>query len=137
MSIFRDVSFVGAGADLITFLRTPRQHRWLLVILACAPPAFIVMLFNLDVLEVTRPGPPEVIYIESWPADRSIKEIVASNLARQKIEDAQEAKIREAYKALGRASGMDVERIEREAEAARAAKAKQAAAAAASAGAAK
>ena len=137
MSIFRDVSFVGAGADLITFLRTPRQHRWLLVILACAPPAFIVMLFNLDVLEVTRPGEPEVTYIESWPADRSIKEIVASNLARQKIEDAQEAKIREAYKALGRASGMDVERIEREAEEARAAKAKQAAAAAAFSGAAK
>jgi hypothetical protein len=140
MSIFRDVSFVGAGADLITFLRTPRQHRWLLVILACAPPAFIVMLFNLDVLEVTRPGEPEVTYIESWPADRSIKDIVASNLARQKIEDEQEAKIREAYKALGRASGMDVDRIEREAEEARAAKAKQAAAAAeavASAGAAK
>ena len=137
MSIFRDVSFVGAGADLITFLRTPRQHRWLLVILACAPPAFIVMLFNLDVLEVTRPGEPEVTYIESWPADRSIKEIVASNLERQKIEDEQEAKIREAYKALGRASGMDVDRIEREAEAARAEKAKQAAAAAASSGAAK
>lgn len=131
MSIFRDVSFVGAGADLITFLRTPRQHRWLLVILACAPPAFIVLLFNLDVLEVTRPGPPEVMYIESWPADRSIKDIVASNLERQKIEDDQEAKIREAYKALGRASGMDVDRIEREAEEARAAKAKQAAAAAA------
>lgn len=137
MSIFRDVSFVGAGADLIIFLRTPRQHRWLLVILACAPPAFIVLLFNLDVLEVTRPGPPEVTYIESWPADRSIKEIVASNLARQKIEDEQEAKIREAYKALGRASGMDVDRIEREAEESRAAKAKQAAAAATAAGAAK
>ena len=137
MTIFRDISFIGAGADLITFLRTPRQHRWLLVILACAPPAFIVMLFNLDVLEVTQPGEPEVIYIESWPADRSIKEIVASNLARQKIEDEQEAKIREAYKALGRASGMDVDRIEREAEAARAEKAKQAAAATASAGAAK
>jgi hypothetical protein len=138
MTIFRDVSFVGAGADLITFLRTPRQHRWLLVILACAPPAFIVLLFNLDVLEVTRPGEPEVTYIESWPADRSIKDIVASNLERQKIEDVQEAKVREAYKALGRASGMDVDRIEREAEEARAAKAKQAnAAAAASAGAAK
>ncbi len=128
MSIFRDVNFVGAGADLIAFLRTPRQHRWLLIILACAPPGFIVLLFNLDVLEVTRPGPPEVTYIESWPADRSIKDIVASNLERQKIEDEQEAKIREAYKALGRASGMDVDRIEREAEEARAEKAKKAAA---------
>lgn len=133
MSFFKDVSFAGSGADLITFLRTPRQHRWLLALLACAPPAFIVMLFNLDVLQVTQPGPPEVIYIESWPANRSIKEIVASNLARQKLRDEREAKVREAYKALGRASGMDVERIEREAEASRAKKAKAAEAEAATA----
>lgn len=133
MSFFKDVSFAGSGADLITFLRTPRQHRWLLALLACAPPAFIVMLFNLDVLQVTQPGPPEVIYIESWPANRSIQEIVASNLARQKLRDEREAKVREAYKALGRASGMDVERIEREAEASRAKKAKAAEAEAATA----
>lgn len=132
MSFFRDVSFKGAGSDLINFLKTPRQHRWLLVILACLPPAFIVTLFNLDVLRVSEPGPPEIIYVESWPANRSIKEIVASNLARQKIEDEQEARIREAYKALGRASGMDVDRIEREAEEARAKKAAEAKAAATS-----
>ena len=120
MSFFKDVTFKGAASDLIEFLRMPREHRWLLVILACAPPAFIITIFNLDILRISQPGPPEVIYIESWPADRSIKEIVASNLARQKIEDEQQAKIREAYKALGRASGMDVERIEREAEEARA-----------------
>lgn len=130
MSFFRDVSFKGAGSDLINFLKTPRQHRWLLVILACLPPAFIVTLFNLDVLRVSEPGPPEIIYVESWPANRSIKEIVASNLARQKIEDEQEARVREAYKALGRASGMDVDRIEREAEEARAKKAADAKAAA-------
>lgn len=130
MSFFKDVSFAGSGADLITFLRTPRQHRWLLALLACGPPAFIILLFNLDVLQVTQPGPPEVIYIESWPADRSIKEIVASNLARQKLRDAQEAKVREAYKALGRASGMDVDRIEREAEESRVQKAQAAKAAA-------
>ena len=136
MSFFKDVSFKGATSDLILLLKTPRQHRWLLVILACAPPAFIVTLFNLDVLRISVPGPPEVIYIESWPADRSIKEIVASNLARQKLEDEQQARVREAYKALGRASGMDVDRIEREAEEARAKKA-EAAKAAVAAGAAK
>lgn len=130
MSFFKDVSFAGAGADLIAFLRIRRQHRWLLALLACAPPAFIIMLFHLDVLQVSMPGPPEVIYVESWPANRSIKEIVASNLARQKVRDEQEAKIREAYKALGRASGMDVDRIEREAEESRAKKAAAAKAAA-------
>jgi hypothetical protein len=129
MSFFRNVSFAGVGADLINYLRTPRQHRWLLVILACAPPAFIVMLFNLDILAVTKPGPPEIIYVESWPASRSVEQIRASNIERQKIEDIQDAKAREVYKALGRATGMDVDRIEREAEAARAKKAEKAGAA--------
>jgi hypothetical protein len=131
MSIFRNISFAGAGADLIAFLRTPRQHRWLLALLACAPPMIIVMLFNLDILETTQPGPPEIIYIESWPASRSLEQIKASNAERQKIEDVQEARAREAYKALGRATGMDVDRIEREANEARARKAKEAAAGAA------
>lgn len=127
MSFFRDVSFKGAGSDLITFLRTPREHRWLLAVLAAAPPLMIVYMFNSDILERTKPGPPEIIYIESWPADRSIAEIIKSNEERQKIEDEQQARMREAYKALGRASGMDVDRIEREAEADRAAKVKAAA----------
>lgn len=130
MSIFRDVSFAGAGSDLIAFLRTPRQHRWLLALLACGPPAFIIMLFNLDLLDTSKPGPPEVTYIESWPEDRSLAEIVKSNLERQKIKDEQEERAREAYKALGRATGMDVDRIEREAEETRARRAREAAAAA-------
>jgi hypothetical protein len=131
MSFFRDASPKGSVSDLIAFLRTPRQHRWLLAVLACAPPAFIVLLFNLDLLQVSKPGEPEVTYIESWSADRSIEEIVESNIARQKQKEEQEARVREAYKALGRATGMDVERIEREGQEARAKRAAEAAAAAA------
>lgn len=127
MSIFRGVDVFGSGGDLIRYLREQRQHRWLLALLACAPPAFIILLFNLDILQVSKPGEPEVTYIESWPADRNLKEIIESNLARQKVKDEQEARAREAYKALGRAAGMDVEKIEREADAERAAKAKAAA----------
>jgi hypothetical protein len=129
MSIFRNVSLAGAGSDLIQFLRTPRQHRWLLAILACGPPGIIIMLFNLDLLDTTQPGPPEVTYIESWPADRSLEEIIKSNIANQKIKDEQEARAREAYKALGRATGMDVDKIEREAQETRAKRAQEAAAA--------
>lgn len=130
MSFFRDASVTGSFAELIGYLRTPRQHRWLLALLACAPPLTIVALFNLDILEVTKPGPPEVTYIESWSSDRSVEEIIASNIERQKIKDEQEARGREAYKALGRATGMDVDRIEREANEARAKRATEAAAAA-------
>ncbi len=128
MSFFRDVTFKGTGSDLIAYLRTPRQHRWLLALLACTPPALIILLFNLDLLRVSEPGPQEVTYIESWPADRSLKEVIEGNLARQKVKDEQEARMREAYKALGRAAGMDVEKIEREAEEARAQRAAAAAA---------
>lgn len=130
MSIFRDVNLWGSGSDLIRFLRTPRQHRWLLALLACGPPAFIVLLFNLDLMAVGMPGPPTVTYIESWPEDRSLKDIIESNLAAQKVKTEQEARAREAYKALGRATGMDVDRIEREAEESRKLRAKEAAAAA-------
>jgi hypothetical protein len=136
MSIFHGVNIMGSGSDLIRYLREKRQHRWLLALLACGPPAIIFMLFNLDLLETSKPGEPEVTYIESWPADRSLKEIIEGNLARQKVKDEQEERAREAYKALGRAAGMDVERIEREAEEARAAKAKAKAEADAKAGAA-
>jgi hypothetical protein len=132
MSFFRDASVKGSVSELIAYLRTPRQHRWLLALLACAPPFFIIILFNLDILEVTKPGPPEVTYIESWNSDRGIDDIIESNIARQKIKDEQEARGREAYKALGRATGMDVDRIEREANEARAKRAADAAKSAAS-----
>lgn len=137
MSIFRGIDVMGSGSDLLRYLRTPRQHRWLLALIACAPPAFIVLLFNLDILEVSKPGEPEITYIQSWPANRSAKEIIESNIARQKVADEQEERSREAYKALGRASGMDVDRIEREANEARAKAAKEKAAAEAAEGAAK
>ena len=127
MSIFKNVNIIGSGSDLIRFLRTPREHRLLLAVLACTPPAIIVLLFNLDVMALGKPGEPQVTYIESWPADRSVAEIIKSNLERQKVEDQQEAQMREAYKALGRASGMDVDRIEREANEDRAKAAKEAA----------
>lgn len=120
MSIFRGIDVVGSGSDLLRYLRAPREHRWLLAIIACLPPAFIVAIFNFDLLNVSKPGPQEVMYIESWPADRSLKEIIESNIAAQKVKDEQEARAREAYKALGRAAGMDVDKIERDALADRA-----------------
>jgi hypothetical protein len=119
MSIFRGVDVMGSGSDLVRYLRQQREHRWLLAILACAPPAFIIALFNMDLLDTSKPGEPEVTYIQSWPADRSLKDIIESNVAAQKVKDEQEARAREAYKALGRAAGMDVDKIERDAEAER------------------
>ena len=53
--------------------------------------------------------------MESWPATRTIEESKAAIAERQKLKDEMIAREKEAYKAFGRAVGMDVDRIEREA----------------------
>ena len=122
MSFFRDVSFRNAGTDLIGFLRTPGQHKPALFLAACVPTAIIIYTFYLDGLDKSKPPPPTVTYFESWPATRTIEESKAAIAERQKKKDAMLLREKEAYKAFGRAVGMDVERIEREAKAAQAAK---------------
>ena len=127
MSFFRNVSLRGAGADLLGFLRAPGQHNPWLLLAACVPTAIIVYTFYLDAMEKAKPPPPTVTYFESWPATRTIEESKAAIAERQKLKDEIRRREKDAYKAFGRAVGMDVERIEREAEADRAAKKAEAA----------
>lgn len=128
MSFFRDVSVRSAGTDLIGFLRNTERHSLPLLLAACVPTAIIIYTFYLDTLEKAKPPPPSVTYFESWPATRTIEESKAAITERQKLKDEMIRREKDAYKAFGRAVGMDVDRIEREAEAERAAeKAKSAA----------
>jgi hypothetical protein len=122
MSFFNDVSFRSAGSDLVGFLRTTGNHSPWLFLAACVPTAIIVYTFYLDTLEKAKPPPRTVTYFESWPATRSIEESKAAIAERQKLKDQMIAREKEAYKAFGRAVGMDVDRIEREAKAEQAAK---------------
>lgn len=117
MSFFKDVSFRSAGSDLVGFLRTTGNHSPWLFLAACVPTAIIIYTFYLDTLEKAKPPPRTVTYFESWPATRSIEESKAWIAERQKKKDEFRAREKEAYKAFGRAVGMDVERIEREAKA--------------------
>ena len=128
MSFFRDVSVRSASTDLIGFLRNTERHSLPLLLAACVPTAIIIYTFYLDTLEKAKPPPPSVTYFESWPATRSIEESKAAITERQKLKDEMIRREKEAYKAFGRAVGMDVERIEREAEAERAAEKAKAAA---------
>ncbi len=117
MSFFRDVSFRNAGSDLISFLRMSERHSLPLLLAACVPTAIIIYTFYLDGMEKSKPPPPTVTYFESWPATRTIEESKAAIAERQKMKDKMIQREKEAYKAFGRAVGMDVERIEREAKA--------------------
>jgi hypothetical protein len=116
--------------DLREQLAQPRPHRWpLMGVAAAATIAVFSVMFHEGVQGLPRP--PEVTYIQSWRGDRSDAEIIAGNIAATKEARAREAeeaasaeRIRQMYKALGRASGMDVDAIERKARAEAAAEAK-------------
>ncbi len=122
MSFFKDVSLRSAGTDLVTFLRTSGEHSPWFFLAACIPTAIIIYTFYIDTMEKATPAPRSIIYIESWPATRSIEESKAAIAERQKAKDAMRVREKEAYKAFGRAVGMDVDRIDREAQQERAAK---------------
>jgi hypothetical protein len=124
MSFFKDISLRRAISDFIAFLRADRPYKWFLLIAACAPPVLIYLTIAMDFKALNVAPPPTVTYFESWPADRSIEESKAAIMERQRQKDAMLEEQRQRYKALGRASGMDVERIEREAMAKRAAEKK-------------
>lgn len=98
------------------------------------PTAIIIYTFYLDSVTKATPPPREIIYIESWPATRSLDETKAAIAERQEYKDEMRAREKEAYKAFGRAVGMDVDKIDREAQSAQAAKKAVAAPAAAGAG---
>jgi hypothetical protein len=119
MSFKNDISPVGALRDIFDYFRADRPLKPFLVVASCLPPVLLFYMLSLDAFEKSIPPPPTVTYIESWPIDRSIEETKAANAERQKLKDALMEKQRQSYKALGRAVGMDVEKIEREAMALR------------------
>jgi uncharacterized protein (UPF0335 family) len=81
-----------------------------------------VLLYQFTRERVRIPPPrPEVTYISTFEQGRTDAEIEASNLVNQKRQDrinAEQAKreeeVKDAYRALGRATGLDVDAMERE-----------------------
>ncbi|MFO6447989.1 hypothetical protein ACLBKU_12695 [Erythrobacter sp. NE805] len=114
-------------ADFWSYIRRPVPHRWPILALSVLPVAGI-LAWALEQRYYAAPERPRIEYITTLAAGRSDAEIAAENRANQEIKDlraAEEARIaeekRKMYKALGRASGFDVEAMERAAEAERAA----------------
>lgn len=117
MSFFQDASVKGGLSDLMGFLRQRGSVRPLVLLAACVPTAMIIAMFYFDSLDKAKPPPPEVTYFESWPADRSVEESLAAIRENQKEKDAMRQRERDAYKALGRVVGMDVDKLDEEAKA--------------------
>ncbi len=122
-SFWRNVSPGGALGDLIDVIRDAGPKRWRVGLLAVG---CTTLIFSPILREEHRIEPrlPQITYINSWRADRSDAEIRAGNLLFQRAQrklDAEQARneqeVKDLYKALGRASGMDVDAIERQAKA--------------------
>lgn len=123
MSFWRKISPTRAAKDFATEFRRPNPYRWYIV---CVALAATFAVFSIMWQEGGRgdPARPEVFYITSWRDGRSDAEIVKGNIANQKEKDqlaaAQKAgdeRVKDMYRALGRVSGMDVDKIERDAKA--------------------
>jgi len=125
---FSNISPRRAVKDLWQVMGAPSEYRTRSLLMAAAITGGI---FYLMVQQEGRglPKPPEVTWIESWRADRSDKEIIAGNIAATKKARAEEAEeerhaenIRQMYKAVGAATGLDTQKMydegkaEREAE---------------------
>lgn len=114
-------------ADFWTEIRRPNPYRWPILIASILPAALMIW-WGVNSTQYGEPERPTIEYITTLDPARSEAEIQAELRANQEIKDLREAEEkriaeekRAIYKELGRAAGMDVEKIEREAEAERAA----------------
>ncbi len=125
--MWRDVSPTGMFADFATVWKQADGNRWRIAAVSAACTFTLFSALWQD--EAIGPrAPPKVTYITAFEPNRSDAEIMASNIANQKLQDrlaAEQAerdeKVRQIYKTVGRFSGMDVEQIEQQAKAERAA----------------
>lgn len=129
MSFWRRISPSRAVADFANEWRQPNPHRWQVLGVAVAA-TFAVMVMFIPESQRVEPAPPDITWITSFAADRTEAEIIASNIANQERKDrlaaeaAERAERRkEMYRALGRATGVDVDAMEAEIERERAAEA--------------
>ncbi len=113
-------------ADFWEYLKRPQPYRWLIVAVSAIPAILIIAWAGSEEI-IAPPERPNVTYISTLAPDRTDEEILASNIANQQRQDERRAlyeeyeeRKREAYRAVGRASGMDVDAMEERAAAERA-----------------
>lgn len=107
--------------DFWAYIRRPQPYRWPILGLSVLMTGTL-LFWVFQEKYYLPPERPQVTYITTFAPGRTDEEIMASNRANQARQDALAAEQaereeirREIYRTLGRASGMDVEKIEREA----------------------
>jgi hypothetical protein len=70
MPLPRPASPRALWADIRAFTSERRPHHWVALALAVSIPLGIIFIFDLDGRTNIAPG-PQLIYVESWPANRA------------------------------------------------------------------
>lgn len=86
-------------ADIRAFWSQQGRYRWGALALAIAIPIGIVFTFYLDAQTNIQPG-ERIIYVPSWPADRSDAEIIAKQQADLEERRAAEAERQRQFQRL-------------------------------------
>jgi hypothetical protein len=119
MSMLTRFNPAGGVADFWNEFRKPTPYRGPILLVSFAIPLTAVYLIAQE-RHLIPPERPTIDYITSFEPGRTDEEIIASNIANQKRKEAEAARIaaleeeaKEAYRALGRATGVDVDAMER------------------------
>ena len=88
-----------ALADLKAFLRNRDRDRLVGGVLALLVTLLIVVIFFLDAKVNTAP-PPQIIYTDSWSANRTDAEIIAQQKEDQAAREAAQAERQRQFKEL-------------------------------------
>lgn len=118
MSHFSKYNPASGLADFWTEFRRPNPYRWPILIISMLITGSILSMVVLEKFRIP-PERPVITYITTFAPDRTDAEIAESNARNQVLKEAREAenaarleRQRDAYRALGRATGMDVDAID-------------------------
>lgn len=119
MSFWRNISPSGAVRDFAQ-VWVDNPYRWRVLAVSIAATA-VVMAVAIPESQRIPPEKPTVTYITTFEPGRTDEEIIASNIENQKLQDAIRAEEekraefrKQLYRELGRATGLDVDAMERE-----------------------
>jgi hypothetical protein len=92
--------------DLRDFAAERSKHQWIAAFFAVMMPAAILLVFWLDGRTNIQPG-EQLIFVESWSADRTDEQIRADQQVRQRERERAQAQKQREWKALGDRLGID------------------------------
>ncbi|HSG34605.1 MAG TPA: hypothetical protein VLA37_08715 [Sphingomonadaceae bacterium] len=122
MRFWREISPTGAVQDFAAVWRS-NPYRWRVLAVSIAATAIFFYVL-IPKSERAPPRPFEITYISTFEDGRSDDQILSENVQYQKLKEEREALQqqreqirRDAAAAIGRATGLDVDSMQREADA--------------------